>query len=56
MPKVATIVIPDEAKSRLGGISSKLLFFLDSGHPPAADSGMTDLAFALQIFSFSAAC
>jgi hypothetical protein len=38
---MATIVIPDEAKSRLGGISSKVLFFLDSGHPPPADSGMT---------------
>ena len=27
------LVIPDEAKSRPGGISSKQLFFLDSGQP-----------------------
>ena len=36
-----TIVIPDEAKSRLGGISSKVLFFMDFRHPPPVDSGMT---------------
>jgi len=28
------------------------LFFLDSGHPPAADSGMTDLALALNSLVF----
>jgi hypothetical protein len=29
--------------SEVEGVSSKLSFYLDSGYPPAADSGMTDL-------------
>jgi hypothetical protein len=37
-------------------VSSKLLFSLDSGHPPAADSGMTDLMLTLNTLSFSSAC
>jgi hypothetical protein len=49
-------VIPDEAA--YGGrdpVSSKLLFSLDSGYPPTADSGMTDLMLARKLLSFSAA-
>ena len=44
--------MPDE--SAYGGrdpVSSKLLFFLDSGHPPPADSGMTDLLVRYFLFS-----
>ena len=66
--ETASNVIPDEPRfagrdpwfdklttlSKVEGVSSKLLFFLDSGYPPA-DSGMTDLALALKISSFSAA-
>jgi hypothetical protein len=54
--ETASNVIPDEP--RFAGrdpVSSKLLFFLDSGYPPSADSGMTDLALALKISSFAAA-
>jgi hypothetical protein len=31
------------------------LFSLDSGYPPTADSGMTDLMLARKLLSFSAA-
>ena len=55
--ETAPNVIPDE--SACGGrdpVSSKLLFFLDSGYPPSADSGMTDLMLVLKVLSFLAVC
>ena len=55
-PGKAPNVIPDE--SACGGrdpVSSNPLFFLDSGYPPSADSGMTDLVLAIKILSFSTA-
>jgi hypothetical protein len=47
-------VIPDEsARGGRDPVSSKPLFSLDSGYPPAADSGMTDLVLELKVASSS---
>ena len=34
--------------SEVEGVSGNLLFSLDSGYPPAADSGMTDVVLTLK--------
>jgi len=50
------IVIPDAAKPRLSGVSSRLSLALDSGYPPLADSGMTGSVILFGGLAFSPIC